>query len=203
MTIGGHAVLNQPGKYTLEAKLELKATPAPDAGATDGGDWEFHETRTLTGEIEVVPEETPDLLRLVRSDEIDSALSSGLTLSAAQYAPGPSDRTLKCTLYAPRDLPTKLVLGGHAEFGDRRVALEEPVTFPSRQFHVLGSTELRFKLAGEPPPTVTVVLQTDRDYALENTEWDEIWDGELRFENVPVQASDSDYRQAPVIRHPE
>jgi len=40
---------------------------------------------------------------------------------------------------------------------------------------------------GDPPTQVTIILRGSRDAALDTPDMFEIWDGELRFEDLPVE----------------
>jgi hypothetical protein len=206
MVLDSQAVLDQPGKCTLTLKVDIRAMVAPPRDGTATDDIEFHDTRTITAEVEVLPEEPPDFVRLVHTD--GGAIADCLTLSAVRQAREANASVLECTLSSSDDLPVSLVLRGYAEIAGQRVPLKEPVVVAAGRFrdHV-GSPVLRFSYGGDPPTAIAIVLQTDKARALQGTIFDEIWDGELRIENIGVVRGDAfDYdraRRVPIIREPD
>jgi hypothetical protein len=150
----------------------------------------------VTGEIEVLTGEPPDLFKLTHSPELDDAITTRLRL--AEFAAeeqtgwgGEARRRLQGMLWFDGPLPIGVAFEAFAEIGDQRIQSDRPII--ESPGGVAGSSHgvgVSFDYDGDAPETINVTLRGSKPAAMRTVDLYEIWDGELRFEDVEVVPPD-------------
>jgi len=195
--LGTYAKLDQPGKWAVEADVEFELDDPASTGWSWDGTCLHRGKRTVTGEIEVLPEEPPGLFKLTHSPELDEAIATRLRLSefSAEEQHGwgrEARRRLQGMLWFPGPLPIGVAFEAFAEIGDQRIRSNWPIIESLDRAaggpHGVG---VSFDYDGDTPGTITVILGSSKAAAMRTPDLYEIWDGELRFENVEVAPADA------------
>lgn len=195
--LGAYTKLDQPGQWSVEADLEFELDHASSTGWGWGGTCLCRAKRTVTGEIEVLTEEPPDLFKLAHSPELDHAITSRLCLSQFSteepHAWGREARyTLQGMLWFDGTLPIGVAFEAFAQINDQRIQSNWPVIESAGDVpgtsHGVG---VSFPYDGDPPETINVTLRSSKAAAMRTPDLYEIWDGELRFENIEVAPPDA------------
>lgn len=215
-SLGKYIELDQPGSWPVELDLECQIyhDDGPSTWVTDGSEL-YSGKRTLTRRIEVLAEEPPGLFTLTHSAKLDRAVAAALRATDFRaedeiWVNGRPQPGLSVQVWFYEPLPIGVAFEAFAEFGGQRLKAERTLVL-SLGGTALGSRGIpvTFACSSEPPKSVTLILSASKSVATRTPDIYQIWDGELRFEDLPVlPGSDrerrfGDGRYAPTVRHPE
>jgi hypothetical protein len=185
--------LDRPGRHSVAADIAFQIDVrgsgkswVPDASALYIGQ------RTVTGQVEVLAEEPPDLLKMTHSEELDRAVAAVVSLSEFRAGqkngrPGlPDESTMRVWLSFAHPRAIGMAFDVFAQFDNQRVNLGQ-VTASTDRWGAVGRG-FSFRHAGEIPSHITLVLRSSKAAALLTADLFEIWDGELWFEDIEVLA---------------
>jgi hypothetical protein len=136
-------------------------------------------------------------LKLTHSPELDEVIAARLRLSEFSAEKNRTSwglegrRRLQGVLWFAGPLPVGVAFEVFAEINDRRIQSNWPITESpggiAGRSHGVG---VSFPYDGDPPDTITVILRSSKAAAMRTPDLCEIWDGELRFENVEIVPPD-------------
>ena len=204
---GTYTKLDRPGKWPVEADVEFELDHPGSTGWNWGGTCLYRGKRTVTGEVEVLAEEPAGLFKLTYSPDIDDAIMTRLRLSefTAEEQAGwgrEARRRLQGMLWFGGSLPIGVAFEAFAEIGDQRIQSNWPIIeSPGSAAGGSHGVGVSFPYDGEPPETINVTLRSSKAAALRTPDLYEIWDGELRFENVRVAPGAGDQWHISVLRY--
>jgi len=152
----------------------------------------YTERRMVTGDVEIIPEESGDPVKLTHSEELDAAVA--LAVGASEFLADPENEAgngpstnwvIRLSLHHP--LPIGLAFRASAEFDGQQVIAPGAITqSPGGNASTSSSKIVVFAPTDAQPQSVTLILRSSKPAALRTPDLYEIWDGELRFENIPV-----------------
>ncbi|HUU99085.1 MAG TPA: hypothetical protein VM487_25405 [Phycisphaerae bacterium] len=136
-------------------------------------------------ETEVMAQEPRDYITLKRSPGLDAAVRACIgPIEAYADDRARADRRLLYVIVPPVTVPPMgLAFDAFAEIDGQLLPLG-PCTFSPREGRMGRS--LVATLTGASPRSITVILKSSKDAAMWTVDLFEIWDGELRFEDVEV-----------------
>jgi hypothetical protein len=176
----GTLTFAEPGRHVIAATLSFavysvtRGSGEVDAPAHCAG------RRTVSAEVRVLEEETADLIKLTHTPKLDATVLEAINRITARSERG----WVRIDLEWRGPVPIALAFEATVQSGGagREVSLGEITARPGQGRWV--TTEV-FS-ADDAPDKVTVILRSSKSVAAETFDLYEIWDGELRFENVPV-----------------
>lgn len=194
--------LDEPGLYPVVLDFTLRVY----------SDWKqaeeealYSSKRRLEGLVEVVAGEPADLIGLTYSPEMDE-YAAKIALREARPSTSPIDGgQLFVTLAFPGQRPIGFAFELFAEVDGRRVPIGSNVVPKNGG---TGSLPIQYCCfqgfwRGEFPPRVTIVARSSPDVAHWHAEVDEIWDGELWFEDVEIPLRDEHWQPGYKPRLPQ
>ena len=193
--VGYPTILHRPGRHSVSADIafQIDVRGSGNSWASNGSAL-YSGQRTVTGEVEVLVEEPPDLLKMTHSEELDRAVAAVMLLSEFRAGqkngrPGPpGESAMRVWLSFPHSRPIGLAFDVFAQFDNQRVNLRQVTASTDRWGAVGRGFSLRH--AGEIPSHITFVLRSSKAAALLTADLFEIWDGELWFEDIEVLAQE-------------
>ena len=203
--------LDEVGKHELAVDVEV--TVYGQSSDRQKGVPPLHRRlETLTAPVEVLAEEPSDYIKRVSSPELDAAVASLVSirhLEASRSRSETGQATFSLMVCFQPGLLAGLAFDVLVEVSGQEHVLGTATCSGVRagvsesQVHVSGAVPV------DLPKEVTIRLRSSTDAAERTVDLFEIWDGELRFENIPVSAAArpdgrfGDGRYAPTVRHPE
>lgn len=150
----------------------------------------FARTATLHLRFEVFESEPPGYLVEVDPPDWASVLERAIE-PGGRYTPARAGQPARLSLFMayhdeiPRVLVYDLII---ADPATGRESVLGPVRLePNPEMLRSGGRHLRFDCPGAPPPrTATIILRGSRKSTERTTDLSEYWNGEARFENVPI-----------------
>jgi len=165
---------------SLVGELDVYETPL-------GGDCKLVQRvrRVFDLETEVLPDEPPDYITFKSSSELDQAVRACIGPIEAYTDERTLDDGRQLYIMIPPVTvpPIGLAFDALAEVDGRLLPLG-PCSFSSQEAQMGKS--LVTTLTGASPRTITVILKSSKDTAMLTVDLFEIWEGELRFEDVEV-----------------
>lgn len=178
--------LPRRGAHVLSADLTIEVFEGPYDIKTEAGRLVHTSRRTVSAAVRVV-DQIEDAVGTVRSAELDKALAFGvkpLAFRARRVGAGEELWRLSGRIEIKK-IGVGVAFDVWAEFDPkRRIRLGRITARKQRTGVSVKSVEARVR--GPVPRYVTIVLTPSREAALATLRLDEIWGGELRFEDVPV-----------------
>jgi hypothetical protein len=179
--------LSDAGRHIITATVSFEVyrvrggSDEVDAPASLGG------PRTFSVEVNVLEEEPPGLIKLTHTPELDARISRAFSLAATRWDWDSSHKRgpgAIITIDYAGPTGIGLAFDACAEFAGKQVKLGRVTAAPQdRRLAETGPLWIQDSV----PDELTVILRSSKAAALEETvDLREIWDGELRFENVPV-----------------
>ena len=195
--IGSTVSFEHPGEYTFSQDVTVEIVSAAAVAPTWGGNTALHTREfTLTAPIEVLAASPADLIKLTHTPESDKTIAAAVEIYGFRTRPdvdASADRPLthvQGMVSFKRPRPLNLVFDVIALCDGRELALGS-VTMPKDDGVVdVHGVGVHGQVAAELPERVTIILRASQTTALQQTQFEEIWDGELRFEGVRVQRED-------------
>ena len=179
--IGSEVKFDEPGPHTMEVLVEQTVRhgnqPNPDQGT-------LFLTRTipLKADFTVLPDAPPDFIKLVRDKPTPEELQNLIRVRSAVLLPDAEylHLNLEC---AP--LPIGIAFDVFIRVDDQELKLGT-IRLPRNEQMGFGLGQQIVKKFGRPKE-LTVILRTSDYAARRSVDLYEIWDGELVFEDFPVQ----------------
>jgi hypothetical protein len=179
--------LSAVGEHTVEVMVACQVR-----GPSSGGEfvWQraesaiFHTRRVLKALVEVLNEESPDLLQMRHSPELDAAVANSVQLRpmVVVLTPTPPELALfelKWEAMPWDTLPIGLAFDVFAKFSDTVVSL-------GQRCSSAGQVVVSLTYPRKLPERITIIMRASKAAALASPDLFEIWDGELRFEDIPA-----------------
>jgi hypothetical protein len=201
----GNISLTEAGEHVIACRIEVSTYAgygAREAAFRDlGSPTEPLRTRTIvvTQRVHVHAQEPPDLFRAVSSPSLDAAVRAALKVETMIQ----SDR-LYIWIRRESETPVSLAFDVTCGIGDD-LSHTWSVVFPNQPWGTNRGEGHGYPLELSPllPSTLTVVMRSSRKAAEETTNVFEIWDGEIRFENVPIATAEPRPTSAPSVDSPD
>ncbi|MFH1748728.1 MAG: hypothetical protein ABIG44_16965 [Planctomycetota bacterium] len=146
-----------------------------------------------TTETEVVLDDPRRLVELVRSPELDSEIPAMIRLNTAYSCESVTQDWDKQAIFvefvAAELRPVAFAFDARVEFEDQQLPAGTVVFLAGRAG--ADSRSVYLDLPGDAPKSVNLVLEASVDAAMRDpADVRRIWNGVLRFENVPIEARD-------------
>ena len=189
----GHYVsAEQTGCHTLAQDVTVRVFSAASINSPSSDAVPLYEvSQTFTTTIEVLPEDEPDLVRLVSTPELDEQVVANVQLWGFyvrdSFREGcPSRSCLEGTVQWTGVRPVPLVFDVLVEMGGREIPIGHVAIAPGGSAMHSHAADVSGDADETLPDQATIILHSSRSTALRETTFDEIWSGELRFENVQL-----------------
>ena len=179
--LGSEVKFDEPGPHTMEVLVEQTirrgSQPNPDQGAVF-----LTRTIPLKADFTVLPDAPPDFIKLVRDKPTPEELQNLIRVRSAVLVPDAEylNLNLEC---AP--LPIGIAFDVFIRIGDQELKLGT-MSLSNKKQMGFSMGEAIVKKFGRPK-VLTVILRTSDHAARRSVDLYEIWDGELVFEDFPVQ----------------
>lgn len=204
-TLGVSVRLDRPGVQIVECDVELSVVRGAGAGMSIGGaqnfpdkDVLFHEMRTLTATVHVFAEEPAEFIRMIPATEEEAKDFKLAITPTLRYQPatGPHEGAgsiggqIAVMTGVTQPLAFDVVLVDPD--GEQRIG--EFVQYPTGPRIAAVTTKsthgVRWIVKRKPTAPVTLLLRASPSAAKTSVDLYEIWGGELRWENLPIEGGE-------------
>jgi hypothetical protein len=182
--VGFHHVAHTPGRQELVCDVRLEVTASDKTG-----DPEVVHTavKRVAVPIEVLAEESEDYIKLARSPKWDAAATECLRPKHVWWGPPewePDGGPRLSIELSTGTLPIGIAAEVYVQFGRKTLRAGSVTRQPSRSGTF--SERCSARLSDPPPEHVNIIIRSSKQVAERTIDLFEIWDGELRFDNVEV-----------------
>lgn len=190
--VGQTIRFDKPGRWPVSLDVSYKVTRNRNGGSNSAAEAVLHSGKcTLTGEIEVFAEERPEMFSAVYSPALDRAVRNAISATDFWIERGAGSLgahgSLMVQVWLKDPLPTGIAFDVYVAIDGREIEAESSVTgYPGGSAGTSQGAYLTSAYDGDPPDTATLILRSSKAVTLRTPDLFEIWDGELRFENIPV-----------------
>jgi hypothetical protein len=179
------------GRHQISVDIELQVY-AGNGGSSEDARLLRTIPRTLTAWATVLEEEPPGYIVLRRSPDLDALIERSVRPRDVRISPSSKEgmpNVLECDIEVDALLPIGLAFDVRAEFGEHSLRMGLMDVSPG--LNTQYARGVRADLPDQLPDTVNLILKASKEAAERSVDLFEIWDGELRFENVKVAPGDA------------